>query len=125
MENHKAVTFKRFSGDEQHSIGVCRIPWKLGRHTEYVEVYVVPRNSDFLLSNPLLKRLGCNLDMENDELVFRKLGVRVQLQTTKGGHYEVQMDGSTVQPLADPDGARSLTKAPAGPREATAQPHFQ
>ena len=102
-EDHKVVTFKGFSGDEQHSIGICWIPWKLGKHTEMVEVYVVPGKAGFLISKPLLKKLGCTLDMERDELVFPRLGVRVRLQTTRGGHYEVLLDGSSVVPLSDRD----------------------
>ena len=64
---------------------------------------MVPGRAGLLLSKPLLKRLGCTLDMESDELVFRRLGIRVQLQTTQGGHYEVRLDGSTVLPLVDRD----------------------
>ncbi|CAK0886707.1 unnamed protein product [Prorocentrum cordatum] len=96
VEDHKVVTFKRFSGDEQHSIGICKIPWKLGDHIEMVDVYVVSGKAGFLLSKPLLKKLGCTLDMERDELAFEKLGVRVRLQTTRGGHYEVLLDGSSA-----------------------------
>ncbi|CAK0882257.1 unnamed protein product [Prorocentrum cordatum] len=87
-EDHKVVTFKGFSGDEQYSIGVCKIPWRLGSHRGMVDVHVAPGKAGPLLSKPLLKKLGCTLDMENDELAFPKLGVRVLLQTTRGGHCE-------------------------------------
>ncbi|CAK0790522.1 unnamed protein product [Prorocentrum cordatum] len=102
-EDHKVVTFKGFSGDEQHSIGICKIPWRLGDHIEMVDVYVVPGKAGLLLSKPLLKKLGCTLDMEKDELAFQKLGVRVLLQTTRGGHYEVLLDGSSAVPIVDRD----------------------
>ncbi|CAK0820029.1 unnamed protein product, partial [Prorocentrum cordatum] len=102
-EDHKVVTFKGFSGDEQHSIGICKIPWRLGDHIEMVDVHAVPGKASLLLSKPLLKKLGCTLDMEKDELAFSKLGVRVLLQTTRGGHYEMLLDGSSAVPIVNQD----------------------
>ena len=100
---HRVVTFKGFSGDKNRSIGVCRLPWRIGRHVENIEVYVVPGRAGLLLSKPLLKGLKCKIDMERDELIFDHLGERLQMRLTPGGHYEVPLNGSTALSRPDQD----------------------
>ena len=103
VKEHREVTFQGFNGERSYSIGVCVIPWKIGRHVEQIEVYVVPGRAGLLLSKPLLKRLKCTLDFEHDELVFPYLGERVRLRKTRGSHYEVPLDGSTARSMSDRD----------------------
>ena len=94
-KDHTPTFFRGFNGEGEHSIGVCTIPWKCGKHTEMLDLYVVRGSAGLLLSKPLLKQMKCVLDMSKDTLHVGVADVTLRLNLSPGDHYEAPLDGSS------------------------------
>jgi len=94
-KDHTPIFFRGFNGEGEHSIGVCTIPWKCGKHTEMLDLYVVRGSAGLLLSKPLLKQMKCVLDMSKDTLHIGVADVTLRLSLSPGNHYEAPLDGSS------------------------------
>ena len=94
-KDHTPIFFRGFNGEGEHSIGVCTIPWKCGKHTEMLDLHVVRGSAGLLLSKPMLKQMKCVLDMSKDTLHVGVADVTLRLNLSPGDHYEAPLDGSS------------------------------
>ena len=94
---HTPIFFRGFNGEGEQSIGVCTIPWKCGKHTEMLDLYVARGSAGLLLSKPLLKQMGRVLGMSKDALHVGVADVTLRLNLSPGNHYEAPLDGKQRQ----------------------------
>ena len=80
--------FQFGGGETKRSIGLWRIPVKLAGRNIILETDVVHSFIPCLISKQSLKRVGCKLDIENDQAII--FGRKINLDSTTAGHYTVE-----------------------------------
>lgn len=85
------VRFKGFDDNVQTSVGAVELEWRLDDKMIIFEVHVVPGDVGLLLSKPIVKALGTQIDLESDEMYLKRVGENVQMTVTPAGHYEVDL----------------------------------
>ena len=85
------MIFRGFDNHSQTSIGVVELPWRIGKATVILRVHVVPGSSSLLISKPVLKWLGAQIDMAEDKMLLKRIDEVIELRETPGGQYEVDL----------------------------------
>ena len=97
---------------------VARIPIRIGRSRMLINAAILPGSgarTPLLFSKELMKCLKGVIDLEKDEMFFRRLNERVKLSITQRGHYAIPVLEATepaeILESHDP-GSRSFSARP-------------
>ena len=56
-----------------------------------MRLYVVEGKTPLLISKPMLKELGAAIDLTQDKIELKTLGVSMPLRTTSSGNYQLNL----------------------------------
>jgi hypothetical protein len=103
IKQTKATTFRFGNQETLESIYTAEIQCRVGGRLLVLRLCVVPGETPLLVSKPMLKALGAQLDMERDEIRFARINVTVPLRVAASGHYQLNLcerkneDGRRIQ----------------------------
>ena len=84
-------TFRYGNGTSDTSTRRVQIPVYLGGAQLRMRVHVVPGEVPLLVSKRFLKSLGANLDLGDNHVHFKKLGISTEMLEKRDGSYQINL----------------------------------
>ena len=73
-----------------------------GGYTIVLRISIIDKDIPCLISRPVLKRLGCLIDMDDDNMIVKRLGnAQVPLHPVPSGHVAIDFFDSQPQPTPE------------------------
>ena len=96
VPNPEQIVFTYGNGTKDRSLGVVELPAYLGGKRFLMRLHVVPGKVPLLVSKSMLKAAGARLDLTDNSIELRSLGVTVPLIEGDNGHYELNLLDSSA-----------------------------
>ena len=94
----EAEPFRFGPGKRILSSGALLVLVCMQGRTIILRVSIIDKPVPCLISRPVLKRLGCVIDLDNDTLSSKRLATQVCLRSVAGGHVAIELNSSMAQP---------------------------